>query len=317
VNFLRKSVFWIIILVVIGGSFYLVDQQVEEEKKAREVAQRLFSFEPEDVVEFWIRNREETYIVVRQDDDWWLKEPLSVKGDKEVIDPIVENVVTAKKDAVLFEEAEPTKLVEMGLDRTDIEMGIKTATDYKVIIFGDKGPTLNVGYAMLKGEPRVYRIPSSVKADVDKDAYHLRDKTIISFEPLNVVRFEIEREKQGDMVIEQSREGKWDFTEPFRGKANMVKVMETLLKIRDSEIKAFIEEEPSDLTPYGLTSPYIKVSIMDDEEKGASVLDIGKKDRVRRGYFARKNASGNVFLVEEELVNTLRFEANEWKEPAV
>jgi len=317
VNLLRKSVFWIIILVVIGGSFYLIDQQVEEEKKAQEVAQRLFSFEPEDVVEFWIRNKEKTFMVVKKDDEWWLKEPLHVKGDKEVIDPILKNVVTAKKDAVLFEEAEPSKLVEMGLDRTDIEMGIKTAKDYKVIIFGDKGPTLNVSYAMLKGEPRVYRIPSSVKAEADKDTYHLRDKTIISFEPLNVVRFEIEREKQGSIVIKQSKEGKWDFTEPFRGKVKMVKIMETLLKIRDSEIKAFIEEEPSDLTPYGLTSPYIKVSIMDDEEKGASVLDIGKKDRARRGYFARRNASGNVFLIEEELVNTLLFEANEWKEPEI
>ena len=55
-KFFRKSLFWVIALVVLGGAFFLVDERVDVADRAREANLRLFSFQPEDVSEFWIRN---------------------------------------------------------------------------------------------------------------------------------------------------------------------------------------------------------------------------------------------------------------------
>lgn len=313
-SFLKKTIFWIIILIILGGGFYLIDRRVEDVKRSKEASMRLFPFEPQDVAGFWIRNGKERILITRKDGDWWVEEPLKAKGDKEVIEALLRNVVKAKKDAVLFKDPEPVKLKELGLESPQLEIGFKVDNKTLTLLFGDKAPAHNVAYAMFKGNSEVYRIHSDVKEEADKSIYDLRDKTILSFDPLMVKRFEIEFKGKNRIVIEQPIEGKWDIIAPVKGQADMRRVLETLYKLKNSKVKAFIEEEPSQLDKYNLLSPNIKVSILEKKDRSERhTLLIGGRDRTQRGYFAKRGNSGNVFLVEEELFNSLLLDINEWK----
>lgn len=312
-SFLKKTIFWVIILVVLGGGFYLIDRKVEDVKRSKEASMQLFSFEPEDVAEFWIRNGEENIRVIRKNEEWWLKGPLDAKGDKEAIEPLLRNVVKAKRDAVLFEDPSALKLKELGLESPQLEMGFKAGSRATTILFGDKAPAHNVAYAMFKEDQKVYRIHSDVKKEASKSIYDLRDKTILSFDPLMVRRFELERRGAEKIVIEQSVEGKWDVVEPTKKMADMNKILETLYGLKNAKVKAFIEEKPSNVAKYDLEAPNIKVSIREKDRNGEHTLLIGGRDRIQRGYFAKSNNSGNVFLVEEDLVNSLLLDIDKWR----
>ena len=308
-NFAKKTIFWLIMLVVIAGGLYLLDRRAEDVKVEREKALRLFPFFPEEVRAFVIKRPEGTIKLEKRDDNWWVVEPVVDRGDKDTIESFLDNVVNARKDAVLFEEAPPEKLEELGLAKPYITVLFTTPRGTTKVIFGRKGPTHNISYAMLEGDPRVYRIHSDVGKEADKKLYDMRDKTIIAFEPLKTKRLELYRKGRKNVIIEQPLGGKWDMVEPIRARADIEKVLETLYRLKESDIKWFIDE-PSEAEDYGLQNPIVKLRI--EDEDGSYGLIVGKKNRKIRGYFARRDGENRVFVIEEDLVHHLLQPAEHW-----
>ena len=215
------------------------------------------------------------------------------------------NIVTARKDAVLFTQPEPAKLAELGLAAPGVEMGLKSGNSETVIVFGEQGPTHNIAYAMFRGQPEVYRVHSDLRKEASKDALALRDKTILlDFDPVKMRRLEIVKKGAGRVVIEQNQ-GRWNMLEPATARASQAKVLEYLYGIKNGEIKAFADEAPTDLAPYGLAAPMMQLTVYLEQKETPYILTIGDKDRANRAYFARTNQVKKVFDLEEDLVNTL------------
>ncbi len=305
-NFSKKTLFWIIVLITLAGSFYFFDEKKEEEKRLIEASFRLLPFTVNDVTEFWINNRKDNLQirVIRTGDGWKVVEPLVTKGDKKAIEKYLKIIVTARKDAVLFSQPGPEKLKELGLDDPKVEVGLKAKGQETILVFGEKGPTLNVSYAMFKGKPEVYRVHSDLKTESSKEVYAFRDKTILDFDPMKMRRFEIVQNDGNKVVIEQDN-GKWNILEPVKGPASMEKVLETLYAIKNGKIKAFIDENPKDFRPYGLYTPKIQLTVYQEKKAEPYRLVIGDKDRSKRGYFATTGVADKVFDVEEDLVKTI------------
>jgi len=306
VNFTKKTLFWIIVLITLSGTFYLFDEKEEAAKQLIAESLKLLPFTGKSVTEFWINDIKNGHKIkaVRGKHGWRIVEPLNVKGGDKEIEKFLTNIVTARKDAVLFKKVGPAKLEELGLADHELEMGLISGGKETVIIFGKKGPTLNISYIMFKGEPDVYRVHSDLKQEANKDTHALRNKTILDFDPVKLKRLEIVQRDKEKIVIVQDQ-GRWDMLEPTKGRASMGTVLESLYAIQAGEIKVFVDEEPSDLTPYGLVSPMLHLTIYQEEKQQPYILVIGDKDRARRGYFARTNQIQKVFDLEEDTVNTL------------
>jgi len=306
VNFTKKTLFWFIVLITLSGAFFFFDKKEEAVKQQKEEKLKLLPTAVKDITEFWINYVKENRQIklVKDKDGWQLVQPLSAKGDAVAIEKLLTNVVTSRKDAVLFEKVEHAKLVELGLGDPEVEMGLKSASGETVIVFGERGPTNNVAYAMFKGRPEVYRVHADLKKDVSKDAYALRDKTILDFDPAKMRRLEIVKRGMSRVVIVQNQ-SKWNMLEPATGIASMAKVLEYLYAIKNGEIKAFADENPADLAPYGLASPMLQLTIYQEQKEAPYILTIGDKDRAKRAYFAKVNQAKKVFDVEEGLVDTL------------
>jgi len=306
VNFTKKTLFWFIVLIALSGAFFFFDKKEEAVKQLKEEKLKLLPTAVKDISEFWINNTKENsqIKVVREKDGWQLVQPLSAKGDAKAIEKLLTNVVTSRKDAVLFEKVEQAKLVELGLGSPEIEMGLKSPAGETVIVFGERGPTNNVAYAMFKGRPEVYRVHADLKKDVSKDTYALRDKTILDFDPVKMRRLEIVKKGMSRVVVEQNQQ-KWNLLEPAKVRASQAKVLELLYAIKTGEIKAFSDENPTDLAPYGLSSPMLQLTIYQEQKEKPYILIIGDKDRAKRGYFAKVDQAKKVFDVEEGLVETL------------
>ncbi len=311
----KKTVFWLIALAAIFGSYLLIENRVEENERVEQAVLKLFPFEIDDVIEFWIKNDKNKIKarVIRQDDGWRLNQPLQAKADDEAIAKMLENIINARKDAILFEKPDLAKLNELGLAKPNLEIAFKTANGVSTLQFGNKGPTLNVTYGRFDGEEAVYRVHSDIKNEADASLYALRDKTTLVFDPTKLRRLEITRQARATVEIIHDR-GRWDILQPEQGRANHTTVLEILYAIKDTPVKAFIAEEPVDLSRYGLDEPAITVTIWEQGKKQAQVLRIGAKDRKRRGYFAISNANHNIVLLTEALVKNLLRDDGQWRE---
>lgn len=313
----KKTIFWFIALIVIGGAFFLTDDRVKEAQRVEEANLMLVSFAVEDITEFSIASTEEGVRVraLKEKDGWWLAAPLRAKGDDEAIGNMLKNIIESRKDAVLFENPEPAKLAELGLAAAQLEITFKTANNATTIMFGDKGPTLNVTYAMFKGEPKVYRIHSDVRTEADTTVYALRDKSIFEIDPLQLSHVEINRRGHKTVVIVNDR-GRWDMIEPDLSRASQIKVLETLYGVKDTPVRAFVDEDPLELKAFGLDIPSITLLVMEKGKKEPQILLIGDKDRANRGYFAKNKGMNNIVTLEENVVKGLLVDLDTWKEPA-
>lgn len=305
-NFTKKTLFWFIVLIALSGVSFFYDKKEEEVKQLKEEQLKLLPTAEKEVSEFWINYIKENrqIKVVRENDAWQLVQPINVKGDAKAIEKLLTNVITARKDAVLFEKVEQPKLEELGLGDPQIEMGLKYANLETVIVFGERGPTNNVAYAMFKGRPEIYRVHSDLKKEVSLDTYDLRDKVILDFDPPKMRRLEIVKKGTPRVVVEQN-ESKWNLLEPTAEMASMARVLELLYGIKNGEIKAFADESPTDLAKYGLSSPMLQLTIHMERMEKPFVLMIGNKDRAKRAYFAKVGHAEKVFDVEEDLVNNI------------
>ena len=305
-NFTKKTLFWFIVLIALSGVSFFYDKKEEEVKQLKEEQLKLLPTAEKEVSGFWINYVKENRQIklVRENDAWQLVQPINVKGDAKAIEKLLTNVITARKDAVLFEKVEQPKLEELGLGDPQVEMGLKYANQETVIVFGERGPTNNVAYAMFKGRPEIYRVHSDLKKEVSLDTYDLRDKVILDFDPPKMRRLEIVKKGTPRVVVEQN-ESKWNLLEPTAEMASMARVLELLYGIKNGEIKAFADESPTDLAKYGLSSPMLQLTIHMERMEKPLVLMIGDKDRAKRAYFAKVNQMDKVFDVEEDLVNNI------------
>ena len=305
-NFTKKTLFWFIVLIALSGVSFFYDKKEEEVKQLKEEQLKLLPTAEKEVSEFWINYIKENrqIKVVRENDAWQLVQPINVRGDAKAIEKLLTNVITARKDAVLFEKVEQPKLEELGLKDPQIEMGLKYENLETVIVFGERGPTNNVAYAMFKGRPEIYRVHSDLKKEVSLDTYDLRDKVILDFDPPKMRRLEIVKKGTPRVVVEQN-ESKWNLLEPTAEMASMARVLELLYGIKNGEIKAFADESPTDLAKYGLSSPMLQLTIHMERMEKPFVLMIGNKDRAKRAYFAKVGHAEKVFDVEEDLVNNI------------
>ncbi len=311
----KKTLFWFIALAALFGASLLIEDRVEETERVEEANLKLFPFEIDDVTEFWIKTGKKGIRarVAREKDGWWLNQPLRAKGDDESIAKMLKNIVEARKDAVLFANPDPAKLTELGLAEPDLEIAFGTGNGFSTLQFGNRGPTLNVTYGRFKGDAAVYRVHSDIRTEADTTVYALRDKSTLAYDPLKLSRLEIARRGKDTVVIVHDR-GRWDMIQPERARADHAKVLETLYAIKDTPVKAFVDEEPADLARYGLARPGITVTIREQGATEARILRIGGKDRKRRGYFANSNSAPNVVLLEEKLINSLLAGKDRWKE---
>ncbi len=97
----------------------------------------------------------------------------------------------------------------------------------------------------------------------------------------------------------------------------MDKVVESLYEIRNAEVKVFTDDKASDLASYGLGSPMLRLTILQEQSEAPYILSIGGKDRVNRGYFAKTNQAENVFVVEEGMVDAILLNMGKWSEVEV
>lgn len=304
-KFFRKTVFWVFVLFLLGGAFYLYDMRSEGTKEEAEAEKRLAPFDAKEVFSISIHKKgAPPVVVVREGDGWVLDSPISAQGDAEEIDRYVGRITGAKYDGVLFEKAAKENLDEMGLSDPVLTVVIATGNGAKkTLYFGDVGPTHNVSFASVKDDPRVFRINTDIKSDADRDAYQMRDKRLVSFDPTRAKRMEIRWTGGEKISLEQRAEGKWNTTGVADGRTDFMRLMETIVKLRASKIKAFVEEEKKDLEKYGLRTPRAVVSFIDADGAKHSI-SVGSRDKESRGYYAVADNTG-VVLLEEDLVDSI------------
>ena len=308
-KYYKATFIWVIILAAVAGFGYIdwEKTRVDEERKDQE--SRLFKFDISQVVAIVLEKEGSAMEIERWEDGWRITKPLSAKADSDAVNQFIEHVTMSRKDADYVMDPAPTpeRLQEFGLAKPTVTLTMKVGPELTpyTLFFGERGPTMGIAFARIKGDEAVYRVLADARSEADKDAYYFRDKKILRFNPVIVDQLAVNTGEQ-NIRLRLPEDGRWWIEKPISARADHNRVFEVMGMFFNSQVKEFVDETRENLDKYGLDKPAAKLSFWQSGDSDVTVsISIGDRNPEKRGYYASMSDRENVFLVEEELVNAI------------
>ena len=301
----KKTVAWVIVLFILAGLSYFFEDKIQQKEAADAESRRLLKLELFEIESIELKKSDSLLAVKKSKEGWFIDKPFIASADQKAVTDMLEHTLRANMNGILFEEAPEEKLKEMGLSPPYLTVSLKTISGKTVTMhMGDRGPTQNITFLKFEGEKRVLRVHADVRSELDRSVYDLRDKTVIAIDPQTLRTVEMKWREGETITVFQSQQNAWNTEGLFTGKTDLTKLLATLYGMRDAEAKAFIDENPGDLKPFGLHAPRLTLTFIDNKNL-QQILYVGGKDKKLRGYYAKRRGDLNVFLLEEDFLDNI------------
>ena len=231
----------------------------------------------------------------------------------------------ADPDAVSERRAIIANLSASGfIDNPDSEVTAAFATDTKTVsvwrrsIAGPvrlelvKSPDGKTGYAKVSDRAPVFRIDPQLVDAIGINPNDLRDKRLMPFNPKSVLAIEINAKPDHKVSLMQDNTGWYVIESKKKTQANRQRVYRMLKALAVEQVRDFMADAATDLSPYGLDKPTLSLTIttiQQDPEKptnddGSPNLISAAKTLLVKGqvaenqdvieYYATINGSGTV-----------------------
>lgn len=294
------------IFVALGLFYYVYEVRLgPEREKAAQAKGRLWAVEAKDVEEVIAKRKGDTIHVKREGTEWVLVAPLKAKADRNTVDDLVSNLVTARVDREI--DPNPARLADFGLEPpvVDLTVRVKGKSEPLTLLLGGKNPTGVWVYGKAKAKPAVFTLSDSALRDVTKPVADLRDKTILAFDRNNVTGLEVTLDGER-MAAEPGAESKWKITKPVSLPADREAISDFLDKLRFTKVKEFAAESPKSLAPYGLDRPArVTIFLGKEKDRTSQALLFGKEEPAKQGVYAMRPGEPSVLLLGEDVWKAL------------
>lgn len=137
-------------------------------------------------------------------------------------------------------------------------------------------------------------VPAGQKA---KETKELSEK-ILAFHTEDVDELSIVRKDQ-TVVVQRTGSNPWQIAHPLKTTADQFAIETFLDKLRDTRFSRIVEEEPADLSVYGLKDPALKV-LLKIKNQGEMALSVGDKSPIGQSLYIKRDDQKKVLLTQEK-----------------
>ncbi len=263
----RLTVVLLIILLVFGAGFYAISIL-----NPSETVTSIFDLENGSIIGIHIASRDKQVSFEKHEEQWAMVEPAPHKTDAQMVSRIADKLESL--DALRVIEKRADNLSKYGLDEPDLSVtvSLKNGRD-KTLLIGEETASRYQYYVKDSQRDAVYTISLTDVETLGKgDPSVFRDRTLIFIDKEKINLFCLYHNGKREMVLLQYKTGKWEFSEPFRTSAGSDAVTDILKRISSLKIKDFIEDNPSDLSKYGLERPAYSIEIGDQNGNIQKIL---------------------------------------------
>lgn len=282
--------------------YFLIDVPTEERKKEEKIrSEKVLPFDSDDVESLSIIEENKTIVLKRSSKNaWQMTKPVTAKGDPIAISTFLSFLSDLDFTRIVEESAK--NLDTFGLHKPTLKIIISTKSGKtKGIQVGDDHPIGNKIYLTRLNEDKVFTVDIS-RDRLYRQAYDLRDKTILDFETSQIKKIELII--NGKELAFKKTEQSWHLSEEKNtAKGDENKIINFLNTIKTAKIKRFVEEHPEELNSFGLDNPKLVVKLTEQDRNNSSTLFVGKK--VDSESYAKSLSKDNIFLIDQLLFDSI------------
>jgi hypothetical protein len=250
--------------------------------------------------------------LLRKGDEWGIDFPFPIIVDQVKSDDIASAVTAISARSVV--EENPKDLGQYGLDPPQVTATAAfTDGSTKTFLLGNKTPTNDMYYFRMSGDPKVYTVWNHINDRYRYTLSDMRNKTISPEINADEVPYVMARQRDGTVIeikektLAESKFAQLGFstfilTKPY------AYVIGTDSQKADPFIKApaaivikdFVDDNPKELSRYGLTKPWGEVLVRD---KANSLRFVFGKDKDAESVYFMIVGAPNVYSVEKSLIS--------------
>ncbi len=298
-KYLKFIIILAVIIIVSVVAYIAVDSSKSSEEKelAEQGIVNICTFNSSDVSEMTVTDSTGTYEFVYEDSIWQWKDEDSAefRCNTNKLLQMTDILSSLTSTKIVSETGENPE--QYGFDQ-GCEIVCKTSDGEKYSVQIGSATLTNTGYyAKRTDEDTIYMISTENGDIVSADRNSLKSAYILDVNLDSVTGYRLERDGEVIFDVEKGEDSLWEISEPVD---NMNVDYSAVSSISDLTIRVnsyqFVEENPSDLSKYGLDTPShsIEIKTADDSSK---VLfgDIPQEDTY--GIYALTEYNGNSQVV--------------------
>ncbi|MBV8358133.1 MAG: DUF4340 domain-containing protein [Deltaproteobacteria bacterium] len=297
-----KTIVVIILLVVIGGYAYYVSRHPVEQTP------KLNAISAGDIQQIELRSRTRDIVVERTKDGWRFVKPIQGEADRTTVDSMADAIAGLQITGSISET--PADLAPFGLQNPAVNV-IVTTKNHRVlpaIMVGKDTPVGNSSYIKSEQKPGILLVANSFPSQVEKSVDDLRPRSLIGLKP-DEIR-EVVLDSNNGVPLELTKKGdQWTIAKPKPYAADNSAVQQLLETITNARVADFIDDNPSDLSKYGLANPSFKLTLYGGKANAQQSLLFGfKQPQPDKGALYARRGEGNdqpVITVNSYVLNDI------------
>jgi hypothetical protein len=302
---IRKSTLFVLLCAVILGAavYYLEGKRDREKNASGDTSKPVFSIQASDVTSFTLahpaQSGQPAIRFEKRNGLWQIVQPIETEADQPTAQGIVDLLAQARASET--EPGTPDRLKAYGLDppQVSVEFQLQNGSKHTLLV-GNKDFIGTSVYAVADGAQSVSLLPESLSTSTGKSLDDLRDRNVLHIESEQVASLVL-RKAGGELAVSRDKD-EWRFSKPSDVLADKDAVDSLLSAVATAKMAGVASEKPENLPKYGLASPALTLTVVDN--KGAKLaLLVGKKDG--DAYFARDVSRPTIFRIRQDLYTKL------------
>lgn len=290
----RRLLSFVVILLVLTAGYFIVTWHQERSARQEREARRLMPVKEEEITAIAMRTKDQEIRLVRQDKVWRLEKPLQAKADQETVRSQVNLLTTLERDRDLGELSDPKAY---GLDQPSLVVEVTAKGQTHRLKVGQATPGQLGYYVQRNDEPRLYTLGATTKDTLDRPLEAFRDKALFEFAPEKVSKVRLVV-GPSTLELEKTPAGLWRWGGREETKVRKDRLESFLRFLTLARVKEFVRDPPKEPQLGFAPLPTAEVSVYPAEGPPQSLILGGRREG---DYYARKEAQGELFLVESEV----------------
>ncbi len=297
-----------VVLIGLIGYIYIFEPTNTNET---DIKDQVFAIAADDIDQLQVTAATgETTQLQKEDGVWKITEPVVGGVDDIKINALTTGLSTLAQERIV-EDAEV--LSQYGLDPPHIAVGFRKQGEQSLqhLLLGDRTPAGDDLYAKRQGDPSVFLVSSFIENTYNRTTFDLRDKSVLKFDQSALEAISITQESRVTDFVK--KDASWMITEPIAARAEYSSVEGLASLLSSSEVQRFIETKTTDLSKYGLDTPFLQATVSGLET--TTSLLIGSI--VEGTRYAKDSSRKGIFTVGNNLVQELQKELSEFRRKSI
>jgi hypothetical protein len=284
-----------LVLIGLSGALWWSNKQEAEKvsKPAADAPPKVLEIPQDQINKIEIRRMGAEPVVLSKGAAWTLTAPKALATDADAVNAIVSTLAVLTSERLVDEKA--ADFGPYGL-KSPILTVVASRKDGKshALHLGDDAPSGSSTYARVEGEQRLFLVPSSTKAGLEKTWRDLRDKRLLTFDSEKLTRVEL-----GAIEFGKNNANAWTILKPKALRADNFAAEELVRKLKDAKMEVTNDTEAEAKWPaaFAAGTPVGIAKVTDNNGTQQIEVRMGKE----KDYYAKSSAVEGIFKTTAEV----------------